>query len=663
MSNKKKSTKNSKPKFFIETDIRDILLSDEEGDTEYEKEIERVTSLIENDITKRTLKCKIRFTDNIEKEITLGNYLTYLIIYLPFFYFNTELEDADYFDVRDINNLESYFDKVIKKFQIDNDENDDVDIVGEILIEIINKLNHINCVITHNFGPTISLKEMIDIADRNPEFAKILYEPELDVSNMTATDITNHTAQISKKVEQIICDDEENTFKYFIKSGSGVNMKQFGQMVGYIGLKPDLKEKIIPRPVNTNFCIGLQTASHFYINAEGCLKALIVSHIQVKNSGYFTRKLEILLNDEFLNNEQEDCGTKHLLPLEIKIKYDENGQPNKNSWKTYFKRLKYRYFSESPSGKNLQKIEEDVDYSKYNGKTIYLRDPVTCACKKGICKKCYGDLSKINYSYNIGIIACLIMTNAFTQTMLSTKHLLQAKTFNKTYSDAFNKFLEFDIDKVVIRDEYINKISIEIEGLDSNEESDNKEYIFNQFTIIYGDERYQIDEDTAWILNDEINDLVEKSFDKEREVYVLKGKNLKDFEYIFSHIIDNNGLSRTMLLVQNLIDTNYFINDHNFYELYEKFVELMNESSSKMDYVHISVIVKNMMKIIGGDRTLFKLKEEPEVQLYKISDAIQYNSESVSAPLLFEQIKKQLTTDKYGTMTKCGKSNYDILLK
>lgn len=640
-------------KYFIKEDIRNFInLTNEE----YHEKIDFEISKLKDDITLRKEKCKITFSDNITKIISFGNYISYLIIFEPFNVFQEEISDDFIINIKDINCIEKYFDKIIEKFVLsdeyfdkEKDMKESYNKVGSIIVNIINNLNKVTCIITKKFGPTFDLFDFIHLAKRNKEFAKIMYEPELDENQVfNAKEIVKHTNDTTDKIKEIICNDKENTFKYFIESGSGVNMKQLGQIFGYVGLKPDLKEKIIPKPINTNFCNGLRNVTDFYINSVGCLKALITSHIQVKNSGYFTRKLLVLLNDEFVS-DVKDCGTKHLLPMVIK---------NENE----LKHLNYRYFSMYPSGKNMERFNiGKKDYSYLIGKTVYLRDPITCACKDGICEKCYGDLWKVNYKMNVGIIACLILTNDFTQTMLGTKHLLQAKVKKREYSESFNKYFEFDLDKIILKDEY-SEVTIELELIDSNEEKD-KEYFVYRFAVIDGKEKSIIEEEIPFTLNDELSENIESYFNKETNAYVLKPKVLNDIEFIFSQNIDNNGLSRTMLLVKELIDKNIFISEHNVYEIYEKFVDLIEETNASIDYIHLSVIVKNMMDVIGGREQFKTSKELPPIKVYNISDAIHHLSKSVSKPLLFEHIKKHFTSDTYNTLEKDGYSNYDDLLR
>lgn len=641
-------------KYFITENINNLVMNLSEE--EYKEKIKELIEILKNDVTVRTKKCKIQFTDKINKEINFGNYLSYVIIYEIYNKFKTPITKDEIINIKDLNTVEKYFDDVIEKFFINykTDDNDIIDNngyneVGSMLVSIIDNLNEVSCIITEKFGPTFNLYDFIELAKRNKEFSDIMYHPQIDENEtINIKNLIKHTNDTTNRIEEIICEDEDNTFKYFLKSKSGVNMKQLGQIFGYIGLKPDLKEKIIPKPINTNFAVGLQNVTDYYINAIGCLKALITTHIQVKNSGYFTRKLLVLLADEFIN-EEYDCGTKHLMPFNVK---------NENQ----LKHLNLRWFSMFPDGRKLEKIDlSKKDYSNLVGKVIFLRDPITCACEHGICKKCYGGLWKVNYKMAVGIIAALLLTNNFTQTMLSTKHMLQAILKKYEYSEGFKKYFEFDLDKIVLKEDY-SDVTIEIENIDSNEEKE-KEYLVYRFVVIDGNERTTIEEEMPFILNDELSDNIKSYFNKDTDSYIIKPKVLNDYEYIFSQNIDNNGASRTMLLVKDLIDKKYYIDNHDLFELYERFIDLIGETNASIDYVHISVIIKNMIKVILGRKEFKESEEFPNTKLYIVSDAVHYLSESVSKPLLFEHIKKHFTTDIYDSLDKEGTSSYDELLK
>jgi len=610
----------------------------------YENEIKELSNYITEKIERRHEPIKVTFNGEKPREIKLGQYLTYLIILEPFYVFDEEINIDILPDVSNINEIEKYFDWCIDYFSVQLGY--EPDMIGEVLVEIIDNLNNLTCDMTKNFGPTFDLHSFIQLAKRNEEFRKILYEPDSFIKEkngvVTPEEIIDHTHSIVNKIQEILINDEENTFKNFITSGAGINNRQLGQVLGYIGLKPDLKEKIIPRSIDTNFCMGLRDVTDFYINAVGCLKALITVKIQTKNSGYLTRKLQILLNDEYVS-DLEDCGTKHLIPFTV-----EN--------KKKLQHINNLYYSKTSTGKNLKKIKSEDD-SDLIGKTIYLRTPMTCACKSGICKKCYGGMYNFNKDMNVGIIASLIITNMITQTNLSVKHLLQAAILTSIKPEIL-KYFTIEIDKLILKEEYIDKVVFAF-SKDLVDE-DCEEYEISSITLVDNGNVVELDNNINFVINPEINELLFNDLDKDLDKYVIKAKKLKNFDYIFSYSVDNNSLSGPMLKLKEIIEKNEFIRNHNAIELFNKIIDILYESNSKTDYIHIALLIKNLMKL---DRSLFKGKEMPDYELYSVPDAIHYCSKSISKPLVFEKIKDQLLLDKYGTLSKKGFSNYDILLK
>lgn len=625
-------------------DLNKIVLSDK-----YYELIDNLTKEILDDYYSKNDKVKFfikkgKIIDNFSK----GNFLTYLIILEFFHKFNIKITEEYLFSVDQIKNIfeiENYFDKIIEEFHFDNDLN-----VKPILVNTINKINYIDCKMNRKFGPTFDLKSIIDLAEKDKEFHDILYHPEInmDENNFDAEKVIEMTNQKTKRIEEIITRENDSSLSYFIKSGSGINSKQLGQVFGLIGLKPDLREKIIPIPIDSNFAMGLRNVQSFYINAMGCLKALITSHSAIKSSGYLTRKLEIHSDDEFINKEVEDCGTNHLAPVEIKNK-------------KYLKFLSNTWYLEDKDSEFYEKLTERDTHLV--GKTIYIRTPFLCACKKGICKTCYGELYKENQNMNVGIIAVLLLTNLLSQRLLSAKHLLTAIAEVIKWSDNFLKFFDISMDRIIKKDEIEFTIVIDKDFIDTNEEKEYDEYEITKFTVIYDDKEYEIELPIIIVLNEEISENLDSYFSEEDDAYILKNKTFSSLDHIFSFDISNNGLSKALIEIKNLIEKNAFISEHDVFELFTKFITLIDESGLSINFVHISLIIKNMMKM-KNDRTDFAtMTEMPEYKLYNISDSIHYSSESAGKPLLFEYIKKHLTTDAYETLNKTGTSVMDILLE
>jgi len=211
--------------------------------------------------------------------------------------------------------------------------------------------------------------------------------------------------------------------------------------------------------------------------------------------------------------------------------------------KTCLKQLNGRfYYNENDE---LTMINSDED-DHLIGTTIRLRSPITCACKEGICKTCYGMLSKINKEMNIGIIATLLLTNPLTQRLLSAKHLLQANIDKIEWDPVFFEYFSIIKRELTLLDE--SKITIYKEDMEFDEESDDEKPYTNRFFI--NDQEFI--PPIPLFINEEID--IEKAFDPDSELYEFSNKDLDETDYIFKFVVENNGLSASLLDIKNLIE-------------------------------------------------------------------------------------------------------------
>ena len=254
----------------------------------------------------------------------------------------------------------------------------------------------------------------------NPEFSEVLNFNISDENESFATMIDE--ISVNREKLQHFLENTDSCYRPMILSGSGFNFKQASQIFNLIGPKPDIFGNIHKHPILTNFLNGLTCVDDFYVNADNCRKALITNFTSVKDSGYLTRILSMLCLDTKLS-ETECCTTSvdNLPSVYIKNKFILKKYKNRNMWDEETKSFK------------VVGMNEDLI-----GKTIKVASPMTCTCKDGICKTCYGELYKTvtkmtlkdgrTVVANIGLIAVLLLTEVLTQMLLSTKHLLEAKT-------------------------------------------------------------------------------------------------------------------------------------------------------------------------------------------------------------------------------------------
>ena len=623
-------------------DFNDIIQSDD-----FFSLIEELKKLIIENISLRKESVNI-IIDDEEYELSLGNYLTLLILAIPFHNYNKEFISDLLIDPSDINNIEDYLDNIIHYFQdkfgisINND-----------IIDIIDHLTLISGEINVKYGNSISLKSIIDLAERNKRFKEIINMTISKNEKIEVDEIMKRTNDALNEMIDIIKEDKNNILYNYIESDSGINKKQLGQVLSYIALKPDFNENIIEVPINTSFARGLKTVKEYFINAIGARKALITSRHQVKSAGYLTRKLSLLMMDLYID-DCEDCHTKHLMEIEVK---------DKKTLKLLNERW-YRLNEDDEEEFLINKDDDDII-----GKTIFVRSPITCACNDGaVCKKCYGNLYKTNQDMNIGIIATLLLTNPLTQRLLSSKHLLQANISSIDWNKEFINNFDIIRNKVYFKNDK-TKIIINEDDIIFDEDS-NDEMLITRISIANDKKVIDIDLPIPFSFNNEINnEEINKFYDHESGTYIIQNKNLKDYEedYVFHFTVENNGLSSSLLAIKALIEKNGYISDHTINETYNRFVELINESGIYIMYIHIELILRQMMSLydndgnITFDRSLFLEDTFPNYKLYNISDAIQYGP-SIGKALVFEQLFKQLMTDSYNSLEKEGHSIIDDLL-
>lgn len=144
---------------------------------------------------------------------------------------------------------------------------------------------------------------------------------------------------------------------------------------------------------------------------------------------YFGKIVLMLARTLNMTLKTYDCGTKHLVPYEIKSK-------------THLKKLNGKYY----------KLSLDEEYTKLLsakhdkhliGKTIYVRSAATCCLGDHVCPKCIGQTATTNLDIADGLSAFESeeVTKVVNQNILSTKHLLTTNSevinFNAEFYDFF----------------------------------------------------------------------------------------------------------------------------------------------------------------------------------------------------------------------------------
>lgn len=296
---------------------------------------------------------------------------------------------------------------------------------------------------------------------------------------------------------------------------------------------------------------------------------------------------------------------------------------NKNKLKKYQNR---NMWNEKTKKYELIGMNEDLI-----GKKIRVASPMTCSCKDGICKNCYGKLYKTistkklsdgrTIKENIGMIAVLLLTEVLTQMLLSTKHLLEANT-EKIDWHGLDKYFEFISNTVLLKDEYtINNIKIlDYSGDTITKLSINNEVFELPLEFTVNENKYSLESN------------------EEEDCYYLLNINEEDEDssYIFKYTVKNKELSGALSAIQNLLNTNE-IKERDISGNINYMLDLLDEVGFSISSEHVEVIMRELILI--NDRSDFE-KETVSYEFVRASEKVLKSS--VIKSLLFERLESQL---------------------
>ena len=207
-------------------------------------------------------------------------------------------------------------------------------------------------------------------------------------------------------------------------SGAKGNISQIRQMAGMRGLMTDPSGKIIDFPIRSSFNEGLSVLEYF-ISTHGARKGLADTALRTSDAGYLTRRLVDIVQD--IITFEEDCGTT----LGIWLTGSKDGflppLPER-----IIGRLAAAKIIDPTDGRVIVNRNEEIDDEKARQiisagiAQVYVRSPLSCQSRHGICQYCYGsDLARghlVDTYTAVGIIAAQSIGEPGTQLTLRTFH-------------------------------------------------------------------------------------------------------------------------------------------------------------------------------------------------------------------------------------------------
>ena len=197
------------------------------------------------------------------------------------------------------------------------------------------------------------------------------------------------------------------------------------QLAGMRGLMADPAGRIIALPIRSNFREGL-TALEYFISTHGARKGLADTALRTADAGYLTRRLVDVAQDVII--DAEDCGTHSGIWVEVRDAKDMGQTMAERT----FGRVVLSPVVNPKTGEIIVATGEMIEEAQaslideLDIERVYVRSPLTCALRHGMCATCYGrDLARgglIQIGEAVGIIAAQSIGEPGTQLTLRTFH-------------------------------------------------------------------------------------------------------------------------------------------------------------------------------------------------------------------------------------------------
>ncbi|MCD0165158.1 DNA-directed RNA polymerase subunit beta' [Deinococcus sp. 12RED42] len=215
-------------------------------------------------------------------------------------------------------------------------------------------------------------------------------------------------------------------------SGARGNAQQITQLAGMRGLMARPDGSTIEVPIRASFREGLSVLEYF-ISTHGARKGGADTALRTADSGYLTRKLVDVAHEVVVRDV--DCGTTDYTSIPLGAIDERTGEWRSRKASEIETSIYGRTLTDSVEvdGHTIEAGEmlslEDVKAITKNAKTlqsVFVRTPLNCRVKSGVCQKCYGyDLSQakpVSMGEAVGVVAAESIGEPGTQLTMRTFH-------------------------------------------------------------------------------------------------------------------------------------------------------------------------------------------------------------------------------------------------
>ena len=271
----------------------------------------------------------------------------------------------------------------------------------------------------------IVAKAMMEQLGSQPVIDRVTNEPRLDAKG------------------KAVMQESFNAIYMMADSGARGSAAQIRQLAGMRGLMAKPDGSIIETPITANFREGLNMLQYF-ISTHGARKGLADTALKTANSGYLTRRLVDVTQD--LVVIEDDCGTEHGSAMKAIV---EGGEVIEALRERILGRVANADVVNPETGETVYEVgtlldEAAVERIELLGvDEVFVRTPLTCETRFGLCAKCYGrDLGRggmVNTGEAVGVIAAQSIGEPGTQLTMRTFHVGGAASRNVVASQIESK--------------------------------------------------------------------------------------------------------------------------------------------------------------------------------------------------------------------------------
>ena len=241
---------------------------------------------------------------------------------------------------------------------------------------------------------------------------------------------TKATAEVAEAMRENF--PQRNTVYQMVVSGARGNWDQIRQLAGMRGLVADPKQRLIERPIKSNYREGLSVLEYF-IATHGARKGLADTALRTADSGYLTRRLVDVSQDVIVR--EDDCGTRKGLTKRL-VTWKEEGDERIREVSDILETTVYgttlardAVDAEGnvviPAGTDLSEavVSKAIDAGI---EEVVCRSVLTCDSAVGTCAACYGRSlatgKRVDIGEAVGIIAAQSIGEPGTQLTMRTFH-------------------------------------------------------------------------------------------------------------------------------------------------------------------------------------------------------------------------------------------------